>query len=130
MTRANLPPSLVGLLFLSTMCPNFAFGQPSSSPRPTEVWVRGSDIYTPEHALTLHLRDALEEVIGVKVGITTASDQTIVWLPDDVRLEGDKFTYRALLADKQFHVLHSGAGECDMRKLEDCARAILHDLDR
>jgi hypothetical protein len=123
---AASPLRLVCSLSLTLAFPNIALGQ--AHPLPIEVWIHGSDIPTPEHFLTQRLQDALEAVIRVKPDASGAISETVIWLPEDVRIGRETFTYKAMLTDKHFHASRSSTGECDKDKLDDCAHAILREL--
>lgn len=95
---------------------------------PSEVLVRGTDIRTEPHNVTLRLRDALEALIAGR-NPTPGGIVTKIYLPDDVALTGsDRFRYRVLLVDAQLRTLRSKSGMCRRRDTNNCARTILHGL--
>jgi hypothetical protein len=95
---------------------------------PSEVLVRGTDIETEPHNVTLRLRDALEALIAGR-NPTPDGIITKIYLPDDVAFIGsDRFRYRTLLVDAQLRTLRRKGGICRLRDTSSCARQILQGL--
>ena len=98
----------------------------SRYPAPSQVLVRGSDIETEAHDLTLKLRDSLEQEVASRASQAVASgDKTSIYLPEDVQPVTGGFRYRVLLVDAQLKTLRSTRGKCSSDEIRNCASSIV-----
>ena len=117
-----------GVAWLLTVVPASLNAQTAAPP--LAVWVRGSDIETPEHRLTLALRDALEAVAASLPPEQAVQAQSVIYLAEDVIPSRDQrsFRYSASMADRDFRLILTTRGRCGVAEVTRCAERIYRRL--
>jgi hypothetical protein len=100
-----------------------------SSPAGIEVFIKGSDIETPENVTTRSLRDALEAMIRSRADMALSqagSGDLTVLIPNLVTIDGStgKVSFAAHLTRKRDGALRDVSGSCSRAALSECARTI------
>jgi hypothetical protein len=103
---------------------------------PVEIYIKGSDVETPENTLTRRLRDELEHEISQRLDfeLSTAGNGTlIVLIPELVQIQtadnSRMVSYSAQISRKSDGQGIDVRGSCAAEDVHDCAQMIVQRLE-
>jgi hypothetical protein len=120
--------SLLGLGACQTVAP-------AEAPEKVEVFIKGSDIDTPENSATRELRDSVEALVAARQDLILSSpgqSDLAVWIPELVAIDRssgvENVVFGARLSRRVDGKVAELSGSCERSNVSACAKTIVDAL--